>query len=217
MVGKGVLLECLESSLVDSVLVINRKSIGLNHDKLKEVIHSDFFELSAIESGLTGYNTCFFCLGVSSVGLSEQDYHRLTYELTVNFAKTALNANRNMTFCYVSGAGTDSSEKSRSLWPRVKGKTENALLALPFKNAYMFRPGYIQPMKGVKSKTRLYQIVYDIFGFLYPILKRFFPNQITSTELLGRAMISAVAKGYDNQILEMKNINQIADPKSSRK
>jgi len=210
MVGKGVLLECLESSLVESVLVVNRKSIDIKHDKLKEIIHSDFFDLSAVESELTGYNACFFCLGVSSAGLSEQDYHRLTYDLTLHFAKTVSDLNEDMTFCYVSGAGADSTEKGRSMWARVKGKTENALMKFPFKTAFMFRPAYIQPMKGVKSKTRLYQIVYDVFGFLYPVWKVLFPKSVTSTELLGLAMIKAVNEGYDHQILETKQINQLA-------
>ena len=214
MVGKGVLLECLESSLVESVLVVNRKSIGIKHEKLKEIIHTDFFDLSAIESELTGYNACFFCLGVSSAGLSEQDYYRLTYDLTLNFAKTVLTLNENITFCYVSGAGTDSTEKGRSMWARVKGKTENALMKLPFNATFMFRPGYIQPMKGVKSKTRLYQIIYDVFGFLYPVWKRLFPKHVTTTELLGLAMIKAVSKEYDNQILENRHINQLASPNS---
>ncbi len=149
MVGQGVLLECLESSRVESVLVVNRESIDIQHDKLKEIIHSDFFGLSAIESELTGYNACFFCLGVSSAGISEQDYYRLTYELTLNFAKTVSRLNRDMTFCYVSGARANSTEKGRSRWARVKGKTENALMKLPFTAAVMFRPAYIQPRKRV--------------------------------------------------------------------
>ncbi len=210
MVGQGVLLECLESSHVESVLVVNRKPIDTKHDKLKEIIHSDFFDLSAVESELTGYNACFFCLGVSSAGLSEQDYHHLTYELTLNFAKTVSGFNKDMTFCYVSGAGADRTEKGRSMWARVKGKTENALITLPFKAAFMFRPAYIQPMKAVKSKTRLYQIVYDVFGFLYPLWKVLFPKSVTSTELLGLAMIKAVSEGYDHQILETRQINQLA-------
>ncbi len=208
MVGKGVLLECLESSLVESVLVVNREPIDTKHDKLKEIIHSDFFDLSAVESELTGYNACFFCLGVSSAGISEQDYHHLTYDLTLNFAKTVSDFNEDMIFCYVSGAGADSTEKGRSMWARVKGKTENALLKLPFKAAFMFRPAYIQPMKGVKSKTRLYQIVYDVFGFLYPVWKVLFPKSVTTTELLGLAMIKAVSRGYEHQILESRQINQ---------
>jgi len=210
MVGKGVLLECLESSLLESVLLVNRESIDIKHDKLKEIIHGDFFDLSAIESELAGYNACFFCLGVSSAGISEQDYYGLTYDLTLNFAKTVAGLNENMTFCYVSGAGTDRTEKGRSMWARVKGKTENALMKLPFKATFMFRPAYIQPMKGVKSKTRLYQIVYDVFGFLYPVWKVLFPKSVTTTELLGLAMIKAVSEGYDDQILETRQINQLA-------
>ncbi len=214
MVGKGVLLECLESSLVESVLVVNRESIDIKHDKLKEIIHSDFFDLSAVKSEFTDYNTCFFCLGVSSAGLSEADYHRLTYDLTLNFAKTVSGLNEDMIFCYVSGAGTDNTEKGRSMWARVKGKTENALMKLPFKATFMFRPAYIQPMKGVKSKTRFYQIVYDVFGFLYPVSKVLFPKSVTTTEVLGLAMIKAVSEGYDDQILETRQINQLAIPNS---
>ena len=204
------MLECLESPLVESVLVVNRKSVGLEHDKLKEITHTDFFDLSAIENELTGYNPCFFCLGVSSAGLSESDYHRLTYNLTLNFAKTVSSLNEKMTFCYVSGAGTDSSEKGRTMWARVKGKTENALLNLPFSAVFMFRPGYIQPMKGVKSKTRLYQLAYDVVGFLYPVWKRLFPNQIINTEQLGLAMINAVSRGYESNIIEIRHINHLA-------
>ena len=149
MVGKGVLLECLESPHVESVLVINRHSVDLKHEKLKEIIHTDFQDLSAIEEQLTGYNTCYFCLGVSAAGMSEKDYSRITYDLTLNFAQTLLKLNPELTFCYISGAGTDSSEKGRMMWARVKGKTENALLALPFKAAYMLRPAFIQPMKDI--------------------------------------------------------------------
>ncbi len=214
MVGKGVLLECLESPLVESVLIINRKSIDVKHEKLREIIQSDFFDLTAIETELTGYNACFFCLGVPSAGLSEQDYHRLTYDLTLNFAKTVSTLNENMTFCYVSGVGADSSEKGRVMWARVRGKTENALMQLPFKAIFVFRPAYIQPMKGVKSKTWSYQIIYDIFGFLYPMWKLLFPKHVTTTELLGRAMINSVREAPDTQILETTHINQLASPDS---
>lgn len=207
MVGKGVLLECLESPLVESVLVVNRKSVKIEHAKLKEIVHDDFFDLSEIESELTGYDTCFFCLGVSSVGLPDETYYRLTYDLTMNFAKTLLALNHELTFCYVSGAGTDSSEKGRRTWARVKGKTENALMALPFKAAYMFRPAFIQPLKGIKSKTKSYNAFYAVLKPLYPFLK-VFPRFITNTEQLGCAMIKAAANGSDNSVLESVDINR---------
>jgi len=208
MVGKGVLLECLESPYVESVLVINRHSIGMKHQKLKEIIHTDFFDLSAIKEHLTGYNTCFFCLGVSAAGLSEEEYHRITYDLTLNFAQTILNLNPQLTFCYVSGAGTDSREKSRMMWARVKGKTENTLLTLPFKAAYMLRPAFIQPMKGIRSKTRIYNVFYSIVKPFYPVLKSF-TKIVTNTEKLGKAMINAVIMNYDKKILDNADINNI--------
>src|SRR5690606_26192341 len=148
MVGEGVLHECLHHPEVDKVLVINRRSLGIDHPKLTEIIHQDFFDLTHIEHHLDGYDACFFCLGVSSIGLNEEKYHRLTYELTMNFARTLVNLNRNMIFCYVSGLGTDSSEIGRSMWARVKGMTENHLQLLGFKDAYMFRPGFMQPTPG---------------------------------------------------------------------
>jgi putative NADH-flavin reductase len=148
MVGEGVLHECLLHPEVESVLVINRNPCGVKHEKLKEIIQKDFFNLSPIENQLEAYNACYFCAGVSSMGKSEEEYNRLTYDLTLNFANTLLKHNSDMTFCYVSGVGTDSTEKGRSMWTRVKGKTENDLLKHPFKAAYVFRPGYIQPTNG---------------------------------------------------------------------
>lgn len=208
MVGKGVLLECLESSDVESVLVINRHNLNIKHQKLKEIIHTDFFNLSSIIEHLKGYNTCFFCLGVSAAGLSEEEYHHITYDLTVNFAQTILELNPELNFCYVSGAGTDSKEKSRMMWARVKGNTENALLALPFKASYMLRPAFIQPVKGVKSRTRTYNIFYSITKPLYPVLKSF-TRIVTNTEKLGKAMIKLVLIGYDKNILENIDINRL--------
>lgn len=209
MIGKGLLLECLESPDVESVLVINRQPVGLRHEKLTEVIHQDFFDLATLKEQLTGFNTCYFCLGISAAGLSEDKYHRITYRLTVNFAETVLALNPDIIFCYVSGAGTDSSEKGRIMWARVKGKTENALLALPFKKAYMFRPGFIQPMKGVRSRTRLYNNLYAVLKYLYPVLKGL-PGYVTSSDRLGQAMLKAVLKGYDQPILESRDINILA-------
>jgi len=206
MVGKGVLLECLDNMEVETVLIINRSSVGISHPKLKEIIHKDFFDWSAIRSQLGGYNACYFCLGVSSVGMKAPDYTRMTYDLTLGFAREILPLNPEMTFCYVSGAGTDSSEKGRSMWARVKGKTENDLLALGFKAAYMFRPGFIQPMKGIKSKTPLYQGIYNVISPLYGLLRRM-PRFVTTTVILGKAMIGVALHGYKTNVLESLDIN----------
>lgn len=209
MIGKGLLLECLDSPEVESVLVINRQPVGLQHEKLTEVIHADFYNLDPIKEQLTGFNTCFFCLGVSAAGLSEKEYNQITYELTVNFAGTVLGLNPDITFCYISGAGTNSAEKGGMMWARVKGKTENALLAMPFKKAYMFRPGFIQPMKGIRSKTKLYNNIYSVMKYLYPLLKKL-PGYVTSTDRLGQAMLKVALEGYDKSILESRDINFLA-------
>lgn len=210
MVGQGVLQECLRSDHVASVLLVSRSALGLKHPKVKEILHHDFFDFSAIESQLKGYNACFFCLGVSSAGMKEETYAQLTYSLTTAAAKVLLINNRDMTFIYVSGTGTDSTEKGRTMWARVKGKTENALLAMPFKQSYMFRPGYIQPLDGIRSKTRLYNIMYTIFKPLYPVFKSLFPNRLTTTQKVGLAMIQAVRCGYPKNILESADINALA-------
>ena len=202
MVGEGVLHECLLHPEVESVLVINRKSCGVKHEKLKEIIHKDFFDLTGIEDQLAGYNTCYFCAGVSSMGKSEQEYKRITYDLTLNFANTLLKLNPDVIFCYVSGLGTDSTEKGRSMWARVKGKTENDLLKLPFKASYMFRPGYIQPTKGLKNAYK----VYKIFVPFYPVWKTLFPKYVVTLEEIGIAMINVVLYSSDKKILECKNI-----------
>lgn len=209
MVGKGVLLECLDDPNVSSVLIVNRSSIEIKHPKLTEILIEDFFDLGKIENELAGYNACFFCLGTSSAGKKEESYHKITFDLTLHFAKTLLRKNPQITFCYVSGAGTDSTEKGRSMWARVKGKTENALLKLPFKAAYMFRPGFIQPMKGVKSKTKIYNAIYLVLKPLFAVLK-VFPKLATNTEKFGKAMINVVVKGYDKSILEIVDINLLA-------
>jgi hypothetical protein len=206
MVGKGLLLQCLENSNVESVLVINRQSLGIQHEKLKEIIHPDFFDLTAIVNDLKGYNTCFFCLGVSSNGLSEQVYHKFTYDLTLNFAQTFEHQNPDSVFCYVSGSGTDMQEKSRMMWARVKGKTEKALLALPFKAAYMFRPGFIEPMKGVRSRTPLYNFFITLFKPIFPIL-RLFPGIATTSQKLSKSMINCALSGYPKNVLESRDIN----------
>ncbi len=208
MVGKGVLLECIDSPDVESILVLSRSPIDVMHPKVKEIIHKDFFDLSSVRDQLTGYNACFFCLGVSSVGMKEAEYRRLTYDLTLGFAKVVLFLNPDMTFCYVSGAGTDSSEKGKSMWARVKGKTENDLLSLGFKAAYMFRPGYIHPMRGIKSKTPLYNAFYIVLKPLYPLLKRM-PKYVTDNAIIGRAMIRVALSGYSKRVLESIDINHV--------
>ena len=210
MVGQGASRECLDHVDVTSVLVVGRRPSGIKHEKLREVIHDDFLDYSGIEETLRGYDACFFCLGVSSAGKSESDYHRVTYDFTLRAAETLARLNPEMTFCYVSGAGTDSTERGRSMWARVKGKTENHLMRLPFKAAFMFRPGYIQPMKGVKSRTRLYRWTYTVLGPLYPVLKTFFPHFVTTTQNVGLAMIRVVTTGYIQSILENKDINAVA-------
>jgi len=207
MVGEGVMHECLLHPDVEQVLVINRKPCGVSHPKLKEIIHSDFYNLSAIENQLQNYNACYFCLGVSSVGMKEEQYHRLTYELTIHCAETLSRLNKNMIFCYVSGSGTDSSEKGKSMWARVKGKTENKLMQLPFKKAYVFRPGYMNPTKGLKNTLKYY----GAFSWMYPALRAIFPNFVSTLKELGVAMINVTANGYEKSILEVKDIVKVAN------
>lgn len=209
MVGQGVLRECLLDPDVQQILSIVRTPSGQHDPKLRELIHSDFFDYSAIEPQLTGFDACFFCLGVSSAGMDEAKYTHLTYDLTLAAATTLAKLNPDMNFIYVSGAGTDSTERGRSMWARVKGKTENDLLKLPFRAAYMFRPGFIQPLHGIRSKTRLYQTFYSILNPILPLLKSAFPKYITTTEQLGRAMLRVAKQGYPSPILEMKDIDTL--------
>jgi hypothetical protein len=206
MVGEGVLHECLKHPDVESILVINRRSCGVEHEKLKEIIHQDFHDFSPIEDQLVGYNACYFCMGVSSFGMKETDFRKISYELTMHVANILVKINPEMTFCYVSGAGTDSTERGRSMWARVKGKTENDLMKLPFKTAYMFRPGYIQPTRGMKNTYKMYKI----FSPFYPVLKTLFPKYICTLEEVGLTMIHAVLYGSDVQVLESKNIRLLA-------
>jgi uncharacterized protein YbjT (DUF2867 family) len=210
MVGQGVLRECLRDSEVERVLVVGRSSIGVTHEKLKEIVHKNFFDFSSIEENLSGYDACFFCLGVSSAGMKEPEYTRVTYDVTMTAAEVLARKNPGMTFIYVSGAGTDSSERGRSMWARVKGRTENALLKMPLK-AYMFRPAYIQPMHGIKSKTKLYGAMYAFVAPMYPILRRIAPKYVTTTEQLGRAMICVAKRGAVKRVLESDDINRCCD------
>jgi uncharacterized protein YbjT (DUF2867 family) len=206
MVGEGVLHICLQHPAVEKVLVINRRPCGVSHPKLTEIIHQDFHDLRPIESQLTESNACFFCLGVSSIGLSEVAYRHMTYDLTMNFARTLLQRNPEMVFCYVSGAGTDTSEKGRSMWARVKGKTENHLMQLPFKKVYAFRPGVIEPIEGMKNTLKLYTYL----GWILPILRFVSPNLVCTLKDIGNAMIKAVGKGYEKRILEVRDIAKLA-------
>jgi uncharacterized protein YbjT (DUF2867 family) len=202
MVGQGVLRECLLDPEVHRVLSIGRTVTGLQHPKLREIVRSNLYDYSDLESDLTGYDACFFCLGTSAAGRSEDDYRRVTYDLTLAAATTLAKLNPRMTFIYVSGSGTDSSEQGRTMWARVKGATENALLRLPFKAAYMFRPAGILPMHGETSRTRLYRIAYAITRPLLPLLTRLSPGYITTTEILGRTMIDVARNGSPSAILE---------------
>jgi uncharacterized protein YbjT (DUF2867 family) len=207
MVGQGVLRECLLDAGVKKVLAVGRSPLGQSDAKLEELVHKDLYDFSAVESKLRGYDACFFCLGVSSAGMSEADYTRVTYDLTMAAAHTLARLNPKMTFIYVSGAGTNSNEKG-SMWGRVKGRTENALLKL-FPNAYMFRPGLIQPLHGIKSKTRLYQAFYTVGGPLMSVMKAVAPGGITDTERVGKAMLKVARDGAPKKLLENKDINAL--------
>ena len=206
MVGEGVLKECLLHPDVEKVLVINRRPCGVVHPKLTEIIHSDFFDISPLSDQLTGYNACFFCLGVSSVGMSKEKYYSVTYTLTLHVAGILSRLNPEMTFCYISGAGTDSSEKGRLSWARVKGKVENDLTKLPFKQVYNFRPGFLMPsadLKNIKGN-------YFFFKVFYPVVKLLAPRYMSTLEELGFAMINSVLKGYGNQVIEVKDILELS-------
>jgi hypothetical protein len=207
MVGEGVLHICLNHPDVESILVINRKTCGIKHHKLKEIIHKDFKYLAPIEDNLTGYNACFFCAGISSIGKREYDYKLITYDLTLGFAGTLVRLNPEMIFVYVSGVGTDSTEKGKSMWARVKGKTENDLLKLPFKSAYMFRPGIIKPIKGMKNTYSIYKI----FNPLYPVVEKLFPNYANTLNEIGLAMINTARFNYDKKIVECSDIRKFAE------
>lgn len=200
MVGEGVLHECLLHSDVEDVLVVGRRSCGISYPKLKELIAPNFFDLSSIQDQLSGYNACFFCLGVSSVGMKEPEYHKLTYELTMNFANTLVPRNPGMIFCYISGKGTN--ENGKMMWARVKGRTESDLMNLNFKKVYNFRPGVMTPTKGLKNTLSFYKYA----GWLIPFVKLISPGTVSSLKEVGLAMINAVDKGYGKQILEVKDI-----------
>lgn len=215
MVGKGVLLECLDHEKVEQVLVIGRNPVGIQHPKLKELIHKDFADFSSVQHELQEYDACFYCMGVSSVGLSEADFSQATYNFTLALANILVNINPAMTFNYVSGEGTDSTEKGRSMWARIKGKTENDILKAGFKNAFMFRPGAIIPLRGIKSRTKLYQFMYDYFMWLVKLLKALAPNSVVTTTQVGLAMINSVIKSYPKNILRPKDIIALSEKNES--
>lgn len=215
MIGSGVLQECLDDDRVTSVLALGRSSCGVDDPKLSEVILSDLTDYSGVSDRLTGLDACFFALGVSAAGMSEAAYHHVTYDLTIAAAEALMAANPDLVFCFVSGQGTDSTERGRFMWARVKGKTENQLLQLPMRS-YMFRPGFVQPLKGVRSKTRLYQAFYVVGAPLFPLLRRLFPKYVTTTVNIGRAMIEAAATGYPKRVLENPDINDLAESGGSR-
>ena len=209
MVGQGVLRECLLDPSVESVLAVGRSPTGQRHAKLRELAHDDFFDFFAIEAQLAGLDACFFCLGVSSVGMDEERYRHLTYDLTLAAATVLARLNPGMVFIYVSGAGTDSSEHGRVMWARVKGKTENDLLKLPFRAAYMFRPAAIQPLHGIRSKTAWVQAIYVATAPLLSLLNRVAPNYMTTAEQVGHAMIRVARDGFPRQVLESADINAL--------
>jgi uncharacterized protein YbjT (DUF2867 family) len=205
MVGEGVLLECLQHPDVEQVLVINRKPGGISHPKLREIIQADFFNLTPVESQLSGYNACFFCLGISSVGISKEVYQHITYDLTLNVGNVLAKLNPDMTFCYVTGAGTDSSEKGSVAWARVKGATENALMRL-FKQSYMFRPAFMKASPGQKNLKPFYKYL----AWLYPIGRAVYPAGFCTLQEVGLAMINVARKGYHQRIINVKDIVALA-------
>jgi uncharacterized protein YbjT (DUF2867 family) len=206
MVGEGVLMKALAHSDVESVLAIGRRPCGIKNNKLKEIVHNDFFDFTSIEKELSGYNACFFCLGVSSLGMKENEYTRITYDLTIKAADTLSNLNKDMTFCYVSGMGTDNSEKGRLMWARVKGKTENDLLKLPFKAVYNFRPGFIKPVKGQKNAFKTSKVA----AIFYPVIVALIPQFVCRLDDLGLAMMQVAKSGYEKNILENIDITKAA-------
>jgi len=206
MVGEGVLHECLNNINVSEVLVINRKPCGIHHPKLKEIIHSNFYDFSKIKKELDGYNAAFLCLGVTSVGKKEEEYTKLTHTLTMHLAETLASVNKDMAVCYVSGTGTDSTEKGKTMWARIKGKTENDLMNLPFTKVFPFRPGFIKPTKGLKNAHKFYKFV----NWLYPLGRLIYPKAFCTLSEVGKAMINAVYQKEDRKIIEGKDIIELS-------
>jgi uncharacterized protein YbjT (DUF2867 family) len=210
MVGQGVMRECLLDADVQLVQTVGRTATGARHPKVREIVRQDLEHYASIESELSGFDACFFCLGVSAGGMGEARYARITYRITMAAAETLARLNPGMTFVYVTGAGTDSSERGRVMWARVKGRTENALLRLPFKGAYMFRPGAIQAVHGERPKTASYRVVYTLLAPLLPVLRRLFPRAILTTEQIGRAMLAVARHGAATRILDITAIREAA-------
>ena len=211
MVGQGVLRECLLDPAVSQVLAIGRVATGQKHDKLREIAHANFLDFAAIESETSGYDACFYCVGITSSGMKEEDYHRVTYEYAVSAARTLLKVSPGLTFIFVSGAGSDSTERGKTMWARVKGKTENAILAMPFKASFVFRPAIIRPLHGIKSKTRSYRVMYSILGPLVPLIKAISPGSMSTTEIVGRAMLKVAKQGAPVRVLHTKEINAMGE------
>lgn len=210
MVGQGVLRECLLDPAVQRVVTIGRHTTGVRHPKLQDVVHRDMWHYEDIADQLTGFDACFFCLGITSLGMAEADYTHITYDITMAAATTLVRLNPRLTFVYVSGAGTDSSEQGRIMWARVKGKTENALLRMPFAAAFIFRPGAIQPLHGARSKTTWVHTVYVLTSPVLSLLRWMFPRYILTTEQIGRAMINIVSRGASTRVLEAGDIGAVA-------
>lgn len=209
MVGQAALRECLRDDGVERVLAIGRRESGQKHEKLRELVLTDLTDYSGVRAELSGYDACFFCLGVTSTGISEAEYRRVTHDIAVAAARALVDANPGMTFIFVSAAGTDAA--SRTMWARVKGETENAILAMPFKKKFAFRPALIRPMHGIKSRTTSYRVFYAITAPVFPLLKAAFPRQVTTTERVGRAMLNVARRGAPKAILENADIDAAAD------
>jgi uncharacterized protein YbjT (DUF2867 family) len=210
MVGQGALRELLNDREVEAVLCVGRSATAQHHAKLKQLVQEDVSDLRMLEPELAGYDSCLFCLGVSAAGMSETDYKRITYDLTLKVAQTLERLNPKMTFVYVSGGGTDATERGSVMWARVKGATENALLAMPFARAYMLRPGFVRPLDGIVSKTRWYRMLYALLGPTYPLLTRLFPSQVTTTREVGVAMLELLKRGFQGRVLENRDIVALA-------
>jgi uncharacterized protein YbjT (DUF2867 family) len=211
MIGQGVLRECLLDPGVDRVLAVGRTPPPAGHPKLRALVHRDLLDYSTIADDLTGFDACFFCLGVSSAGMTEPDYRRVSYDIPLAAAEVLARRNPGMTFIFLSGAGADSTGRGRLMWARVKGQAENALLALPFRAAYVFRPAFVQPLHGIQSRTPLYRALYAVGAPLYPVWKRLLPRYVTTTEQMGRAMIAVARRGAPRRVLENADINAAAD------
>jgi uncharacterized protein YbjT (DUF2867 family) len=210
MVGEGVMYECLQSDMISEVLIINRRPSTFSHPKLRQIVHADFFNLKPVEDQLKGYDACFFCLGVTSLGKNEKEYVRLTHDLTLHVGETLSRVNPSTVFCYISGAGNDLSEKGRLMWARVKGRTVNDLAKLSFKAVYDFRPAMIEPIKGLKNTLKFYRYI----GWSFPILYRWFPDMVCRLGDIGKAMINVLNNGYDGRVLEVSDIKRMALPNS---